>query len=114
MLEFRGEAGKLKAVLAKDRGTGETLEFHPAGAFVFIGLSPNTAFLQGKVDLDQWRFVVTDGMPQTSMPGVFAAGDLRAGSTKQLASAIGEGAAVLIQVRQYLQKLGDVAEWEAA
>ncbi len=91
VMEFRGGAGKLKAVLAKDRVTGETLEFHPEGAFVFIGLPPNTAFLQSKVDLDQWGFVVTDGTLLTSMAGVFAAGDLRVGSTKQLASAIGEG-----------------------
>jgi len=114
VMEFQGDGGKLKAVLAKDRATGDTREFHPAGAFVFIGLSPNTAFLKGKVDLDQWGFVATDATLQTSLPGVFAAGDLRAGSTKQLASAIGEGAAVLIQVRQYLQKLGDVAGREAA
>jgi thioredoxin reductase (NADPH) len=113
-MEFQGEGGKLKAVLAKDRATGGTREFHPAGAFVFIGLSPNTAFLKGKVDLDQWGFVATDATLQTSLSGVFAAGDLRAGSTKQLASAIGEGAAVLIQVRQYLQTLGDVAGREAA
>ena len=114
VMEFQGEGGKLKAVLAKDRATGGTREFHPAGAFVFIGLSPNTAFLKGKVDLDQWGFVATDATLQTSLLGVFAAGDLRAGSTKQLASAVGEGAAVLIQVRQYLQKLGDVAGREVA
>lgn len=48
------------------------------------------------------------------MAGVFAAGDMRAGSTKQLASAVGEGAAVLIQVRQYLQKLGEEPEKDAA
>jgi thioredoxin reductase (NADPH) len=48
------------------------------------------------------------------MAGVFAAGDLRAGSTKQLASSIGEGAAVLLAVRQYLQKLGDEPAKEAA
>ncbi len=113
VLEFRGK-GKLESVVAKNVTTGETEEFHPAAAFVFIGLTPNTQFLRGKVDLDQWGFVQTDGTLQTSMPGVFAAGDLRAGSTKQLASATGEGAAVLLAVRQYLQKLGDEPTKDAA
>ena len=114
VMEFKSEAGKLQAVVAKNRATGATTEFQPAAAFVFIGLSPNTAFLKGKVDLDQCGFVATDATLQTSMPGVFAAGDMRAGSTKQLASAVGEGAAVLIQVRQYLQKLGEEPERGAA
>jgi thioredoxin reductase (NADPH) len=112
--ELRGADGKLSAVIAKERSTGETLEFHPAGAFVFIGLTPNTGFLKDKIELDKWGFAVTDVSLQSSMPGVFIAGDSRAGSTKQLASAVGEGAAVLIQVRQYLQKLGDEAEHETA
>jgi thioredoxin reductase (NADPH) len=113
VVEFRGK-GKLEAVVTKNVATGETEEFHPAAAFVFIGLTPNTEFLSGKVDLDQWGFVQTDAALQTSMPGVFAAGDLRAGSTKQLASSIGEGAAVLLAVRGYLQKLGEEPAKDAA
>lgn len=106
--EFRGR-GKLQSVVAKDRSTGEEIEIQAAAAFIFIGLSPNTAFLSGSVDLDQWGFIKTDTSFQTSMPGVFAAGDVRSGSTKQLASAIGEGVTALLMARQYLQKIGDVA-----
>ena len=106
--EFQGEGGKLKTVMAKDRASGETMEFHPAAAFVFIGLSPNTGFLEGAVELDQWGFIKTDETFKTSMPGVYAAGDVRSGSTKQLASAGGEGVTALLMVRQYLQALGDV------
>src|SRR2546421_4408399 len=106
----KGDNGKLAAVKARDRGTGEELEWHPAGAFVFIGLDPNTEFLKGVVDLDRWGFIVTDPMFETSMHGVFAAGDVRAGSTKQLASAIGEGVTALLMVRQHLERVGDVAE----
>lgn len=109
VVEFRGK-NKVETVVAKDRASGETLEFHPAGVFVFIGLSPNSGFLKDKLELDQWGFIQTDAALQTSMPGVFTAGDVRAGSTKQLASAVGEGAAVLLAVRQYLQKLGEVPE----
>ncbi len=105
--EFRGD-GHLREVIAKDRATGETREIQAAGAFVFVGLSPNTGFLRGTLELDQWGFIKTDESFQASMPGVFAAGDVRAGSTKQLASATGEGATALLMVRQFLQKRGEV------
>ena len=92
----------LQAVSVK---SGATEELHPAGAFVFIGLDPNTGFVKGSVDLDDRGLIVTDMGLQTSMPGVFAAGDVRSGSTKQLASAVGEGAAAAIGIRRYLEAL---------
>jgi len=77
---------------------------HPAkGAFVFIGLDPNSGLLQGKADIDEYGFIVTNRNLETTMPGVFAAGDVRAGSTKQLAAAVGEGAAVALQIRHHLE-----------
>jgi thioredoxin reductase (NADPH) len=97
-------SGKLGGVVVQNRETGETEEHHPAGCFVFIGLDPNTEFLKGQVDLDDRGFIVTDTAFMTSMPGVFSAGDVRAGSTKQLASAVGEGAAAAIAIRRYLEK----------
>jgi len=102
-----GAGGKLEAVIVEDRATGERTELHPAAAFVFVGLDPNTGFLAGKVELDRLGFIVTDPSTfMTSMRGVFAAGDVRAGSTKQLASAVGEGAAVALQIRTYLDAIG--------
>ena len=112
VLEFRGE-GKLRSILVRDRGTGATEELPTQGAFIFIGLTPNTAFLKGAVELDRWGFVVTDNTHQSSLPGVFAAGDVRMGSTKQLASATGEGVTALLMARQHLQQLGEVAPREA-
>ena len=108
VVEFRPKddgSGKLGAVVLKVRESGETEELHPAGAFVFIGLDPNTGFVKGSVDLDDRGLIVTDMGLQTSMPGVFAAGDVRSGSTKQLASAVGEGAAAAIGIRMYLEAL---------
>jgi thioredoxin reductase (NADPH) len=108
VVEFRPKddgSGKLGAVVVKDRESGETEELHPAGAFVFIGLDPNTGFVKGSVDLDDRGLIVTDMGLQTSMPGVFAAGDVRSGSSKQLASAVGEGAAAAIGIRMYLEAL---------
>lgn len=105
VIEFRADNNKLTEVVARDRETGEESAFSPAAAFVFIGLDPNTGFLKGSVELDQWGFVETDAGMQTSIPGVFAAGDVRAGSTKQLASAIGEGVTALIGIRGHLEKM---------
>src|SRR5436190_936771 len=84
---------------------GEDETFRPVAAFVFIGHDPNTKFLKGAVSLDSAGFIVTDDVFQTSLPGVFAAGDVRHGSTKQLAAAVGEGVAALLHIRQHLQKL---------
>jgi thioredoxin reductase (NADPH) len=106
--EFRAKdgSGKLGTVLVEDLETGATVEYHPAGVFVFIGLDPNTSFLKDTVDLDRAGFVVTEpGSCMTSAPGLFVAGDVRAGSTKQLASAVGEGAAAAIQIRGYLDRM---------
>jgi thioredoxin reductase (NADPH) len=105
--EFRAKedgSGKLGAVIIENQATGESEEHHPAGCFVFIGLDPNTSFLKGQVDLDDRGFILTDDRFMSSMQGVFVAGDVRAGSTKQLASAVGEGAAASIAIRQFLER----------
>lgn len=97
---FKGE-GKLSSVVLA--GPDGEVEEQFDGAFVFIGLSPNSDLAKGLVDLDPQGFVVTDAGLQTSLPGVFAAGDVRAGSTKQAASAAGEGAAVALGIRRYVE-----------
>ena len=100
--EFRGN-GHLTSVLVKDLNTGTTDEMKPAAVFMFIGLDPNTAFLKDLVDLDERGFLKTGPTLETSLEGVFAAGDARAGSTKQVASAVGEGATVALMIRQHLE-----------
>ena len=101
--EFRGN-GKLSSVVVKDGNTGETTELTPGAVFIFIGLDPNVDFLRGTVDLDRFGFIATNETLQTSVDGVFAAGDVRSGSTKQVASAVGEGATAALMIRQYLEK----------
>jgi thioredoxin reductase (NADPH) len=103
--EFKGRH-KLEAVVVEDRATGEVKEWYYDGVFVFIGLSPNADLVKGKVDIDPYGFVVTDNSLMTSWPGLFAAGDVRAGSTKQAASAVGEGATAALMIREYLKKVG--------
>jgi thioredoxin reductase (NADPH) len=87
----------------------ETLR--PAAVFVFIGLKPNTDFLTGTVALTKEGFIDAPEFA-TSQTGVFAAGDARAGSTKQVASAVGEGAAAALAVRHYLEAIGEARHVE--
>ncbi len=99
-----GDDAKLNYIELEDRASGERRRHDASAAFVFIGLDPNTAFLKGTLDLDDNGFVVSDEQFRTSASGVFVAGDVRRGSTKQLASAVGEGAAASIQIRYHLDK----------
>jgi thioredoxin reductase (NADPH) len=101
---FQSERGKLTGVDVMDRATGETETWHPDGVFIFVGMSPNTDWLPPEFERDRFGFIVTDGKLTTSMPGVFAAGDVRAGSTKQAAAAAGEGATAALMIRDYLQE----------
>ena len=106
------ETGKLSSVTLVTDGV-ETIH-DTSGAFIFIGQDPNTAFLDGSLATDARGFIVTGHDFSTNIPGVFAAGDVRAGSTKQIASAVGEGAAVAIQIRYYLDSLDDHAGEDSA
>ncbi|MDP2728541.1 MAG: FAD-dependent oxidoreductase, partial [Dehalococcoidia bacterium] len=101
--ELRGDK-RLESVLLRNNKTGEEQEMRPGGIFVFIGLDTNSQWLKGTLDLDPYGFIITDKTLQTSIPGVYAAGDVRDGSTKQVASAAGEGATAALMVRAYLQE----------
>jgi len=101
--ELEGGRGRFAAVVARDRDSQETLRFPAAAAFVFIGLKPNDSFLGEAVERDAGGFLVTSATMETSIPGVFAAGDVRSGSTKQLGSAVGDGIAALLMTRRYLE-----------
>lgn len=78
--------------------------------FVMIGAVPNTEWLKGCVELDSNGYIVTNPMPpfETSLPGVFAVGDVRAGSSKRVAAAVGEGSVVIQSVLHYLARASSV------
>jgi thioredoxin reductase (NADPH) len=103
IVELEGERGRFAAVVARDRESGEEHRFPAAAVFVFVGLEPNSGFLSDSVERDAGGFLVTSATMETSMPGLFAAGDVRAGSTKQLGSAVGDGIAALLMVRRHLE-----------
>jgi thioredoxin reductase (NADPH) len=96
---------KLAGMRIADRVTGEERVEHPDGVFILIGMDPNSDHFTRWVETDPWGFIVTNDALETSMPGVFAAGDVRARSTKQAASAAGEGATAALMMRQYLEKV---------
>jgi thioredoxin-disulfide reductase len=74
------------------------------GVFVFIGLNPNTKFLQGSgIELDEQGLIKTNSRLETNIPGIFASGDVRSGATMQIASAVGEGASAALSIREYLE-----------
>lgn len=73
------------------------------GIFVFVGLVPNTHWLDDSVKLDERGFIITDEHFQTSLPGVFAAGDVRSGATGQIASAVGEAVSAALAMREFVE-----------
>jgi thioredoxin reductase (NADPH) len=101
--ELKGDK-RLDGVVIKDQKSGTSEELKPDGLFVFIGLQPNAQWLPSEVARDEYGFIITNDHLETSLPGVFAAGDVRKGSTKQAASAAGEGAAVALMIREYLRQ----------
>ena len=103
--EFRGDT-RLRSVVIKNVSTDETEEATPGAVSVFIGLEPNTHSLKGALELDGMGFIATNQSLETSIPGVYAAGDVRSSSTKQVASAVGEGATAALTIRHYLEQLG--------
>lgn len=120
--EVRGLAGesRLEQVILENNENGERRTMQCQGLFSFIGAVPATGWLSGCVRLDRSGFVLTDlSLPddvahgpefggraplpfETSVPGVFAVGDVRAGSMKRVASAVGEGSSAVRQVNEYL------------
>lgn len=90
--------------LVKGTKNGIAVEFPTDGVFVFVGLLPNTGFLSGSgVKLDDQGFVMADSNLQTTVRGLFVSGDVRSGSTMQIASAVGEGATVALKMREFLE-----------
>jgi thioredoxin reductase (NADPH) len=102
--EIVGEDNKVTKVIGTDKTTGKKVEFPTDGVFVFVGLKPNTEFLQHVkgIELDEIGFLKTNDDLEVGIPGVFAAGDVRSGSTMQIATAVGEGATAALRIREYL------------
>ena len=87
----------------KDKITGETKELTADGAFIFIGLIPNTTSVEDSITLNERGFITTTGLGETNIEGIFAAGDCREGAIAQVAAATGEGVLASYGVRNHLK-----------
>ena len=111
---LEGQDGILEAIRCRSQRSGEELRRAIRHLFLFIGAEPNTEWLsRSGVTLDDKGFVRTDANPrrplETSLPGVFAIGDVRSGSVKRVAASVGEGAQVVAALHAFLAEAGDKA-----
>lgn len=97
--------GKVQSVVARNLKTGQAEPWQTDGVFVFIGHFPNSQLFQGQLAMDEQGFLVVDKMMQTSVPGVFAAGEIMDPIYKQAISSAGQGCQAAIAVERYLENL---------
>lgn len=97
------DKGLFRALAVENVESGELAELSADGVFIFIGLIPNTDPFKEVIDLDDRGFIITKGMGETSVPGIYAAGDCRAGAIAQVAAATGEGVLASYGLKDYLK-----------
>ena len=100
--EIKGDK-VVDSVVVKNVKTGELREFETEGAFLFIGLTPRTQFMEGVVAMEEGGYICTDANCETSVKGVFAAGDCRKQLLRQIATAVGDGATAAFAAEKYLE-----------
>ena len=100
--EIKGDS-VVRSVIVKNVKTGEVNEHPIEGAFLFVGLLPRTQFLKGLVNIDEAGYIITDENCETSVKGIFAAGDCRKKLLRQVATAVGDGATAAFAVEKYLE-----------
>jgi len=95
----------VKEIRLRNVKTGKGSSLEVSGVFVAVGLRPNTGYLKGLLTLDAGGFISVNGQMETGVPGVFAAGDIRAGSIRQVVSAAGDGATAAIAAERFLSSM---------
>ena len=102
VVELKGEGGNLKELELESTLTGKRMILSATGCFVFIGFKPNSGLVMDHVEHDANGYLLTDDRMMTSIPGLFAAGDLRAQLTRQVTTAVGDATTAAIAVEKYL------------
>lgn len=103
LTEIKG--GKtVTSVMVKNRDSGELTEIPTKAVFIYVGYEPYTDFIKGLVKLDKAGYIITDDHMATTLPGIFAAGDVRSNNLAQCAVAVGDGAKAARGIREYLHK----------
>ncbi len=99
--EIQGETFVERVLLADTKG-GEDLAIDASGVFVYIGNSPNSEWIKSHVEVDERGYIITDERMRTSLPGVFAAGDVRRTPLRQVVTAVADGAVAAVEADAYL------------
>ena len=99
------DKGLVKNIVLRDVNTHQTSDLAATGVFIFVGFRPNTGIISAHVDHDEMGYLLTDTNMQTSIPGLFAAGDVRAQLTRQVTTAAGDATTAAIAVEKYLTSL---------
>jgi len=102
--EIKGDS-VVRSIVAKNVKTGKIEEFTTDGVFLFVGLAPRTQFLKGFLQMDEGGYLLTNEDCQTSVKGIFAAGDCRKRLLRQIATAVGDGATAAFAAEKYLEEL---------
>lgn len=95
---------KVEALLLQDVKTGEKRSIAVDGVFIYIGMKPNTEFIRELVRVDEGGYLITDDNLMTSVPGIFAAGDVRQKKLRQVITAAADGAIAAVAVEKYLEE----------
>jgi len=101
--EIMGD-GKVEAVRIRNVKTGGTSELATDGVFIFIGQYPNSSLFEGQVEMDERGYLITDDHMATSVPGVFAAGEIQDPTYRQIATSVGQGCAAAIMAECWLEE----------
>jgi thioredoxin reductase (NADPH) len=101
--------GKVTGVRIKNVKTEEESTLEANGVFIYVGTIPNTGFLEGQLELDDRGYIITNRQCHTSVPGVFAAGDVQERVLKQVSTAVGSGAMAAMEAEKFIAELEDRA-----
>lgn len=104
LTSINGDTG-VNAIIVQNRQTGQEEQIGVSGVFIYAGFLPNSKFLEGIVELDHLGYIVTNEEMETSVPGIYAVGDVRSKKVRQIDVACGEGTIAAISARDYIKEL---------
>lgn len=102
---IKGSDAGVQGVTVKNVKSGDLKDLEVEGCFVMVGISPNAGFVKGAVDLDSAGFITVNSKMETSVPGIYAAGDVRNTPLRQVATAVGDGAIAAFNAVHYIENL---------
>ena len=101
---IEGDTSGVQSINIKNLKTGEQSKLDVKGIFIYIGYNPNTLFLQKLVKLNESNYIIADVNMSTSVPGIYAVGDVREKPLKQIATAVGDGAIAAVAAEKYIEE----------